>query len=226
MSACEEESAVPAHRAPQPLPPDPEPAQAHPLLDITLTPDKGGGILRREPSGRKKGPRQVRFDVDEEASGVEEAAALPGGLSAPRMHSSEALKQEVRVQARREFDAQSAVRTELVRSYRMKSSVESEASRALNVCREQNLYRGLVSVEPPSEHIQRLTARQRKAEPREPQVPSADGPDIFAFTDSADRFTETPYLSVEGLPPLTLKSHTRPPHTTFSMFHKLGEWAS
>lgn len=71
---------------------------------------------------------QVRFDVDEEALGVEEAA-LPGALSAPRMHSSEALKQEVRVQARREFDAQSAVRTELVRSYRVKSSVESEASR-------------------------------------------------------------------------------------------------
>lgn len=225
MSAWEEESAVPAHRAPQPLPLDPEPAQAHPLLDITLTPDKGGGILRREPSGRKKGPRQVRFDVDEEALGVEEAT-LPGALSAPRMHSSEALKQEVRVQARREFDAQSAVRTELVRSYRVKSSVESEASRALNVCREQNLYRGLVSVEPPSEHIQRLTARQRKAEPREPQVPAADGPDIFAFSAAADRFTETPYLSVEGLPPLTLKSHTRPPHTAFSMFHKLGEWAS
>ncbi|XP_077327077.1 protein phosphatase 1 regulatory subunit 35 isoform X2 [Lithobates pipiens] len=221
MSECEEESAVPAHRAPQPLPLDPEPAQAHPLLDITLTPDKGGGILRREPSGRKKGPRQVRFDVDEEASGVEETA-----LSAPRMHSSEALRQEVRVQARREFDAQSAVRTELVRSYRVKSSVESEASKALNVCREQNLYRGLVSVEPPSEHIQRLTARQRKAEPREPQVPVPDGPDIFAFSDAGDRFTETPYLSVEGLPPLALKSHTRPPHTAFSMFHKLGEWAS
>lgn len=61
---------------------------------------------------------------------------------------------------------------------------------------------------------------------RQPQVPAADGPDIFAFSAAADRFTETPYLSVEGLPPLTLKSHTRPPHTAFSMFHKLGEWAS
>ncbi|XP_018430683.1 PREDICTED: protein phosphatase 1 regulatory subunit 35, partial [Nanorana parkeri] len=206
MSACEEESAVPAHRAPQPVPLGPDLAQAHPLLDITLTPDKGGGILRREPSGRKKGPRQVRFDVDEEASGREEAA-----LAAPRMHSSEVLKQEVRVQARREFDAESAVQSELSRSYRVKRNVESEAFRALNVCREQNLYRGLVSVEPPSEHIQRLTARQRKSEHREPQVLAVDGPDIFAFSDAGERFTETPYLSVDGLPPLTLLPRTRPP---------------
>ncbi|CAI9571226.1 unnamed protein product [Staurois parvus] len=81
MSACEEDSAVPAHRAPQPLSLAPDLAQAHPLLDISLTPDKGGGILRREPSGRKKGPRQVRFDVDEEAS---EEAAFPGSLAAPQ----------------------------------------------------------------------------------------------------------------------------------------------
>ncbi|XP_072255322.1 protein phosphatase 1 regulatory subunit 35 isoform X2 [Pyxicephalus adspersus] len=223
MSACEEECAVPAHRAPQPLPLGPSVVKAHPLLDVSLTPDKGGGILRREPSERKKGPRQVRFDVSEEGR---EEAALPGVLAAPRIHSSAALKQEVRVHARREFDAESAVRNELGRSYRMKRSVESEASRALNVCREQSLYQGLVSVEPPSEQIQRLSARPRKAEHREPQVAPADGPDIFAFSDAAERFMETPYLSVEGLPPLTLLPRTRPPHTTFTMFHKLGEWAS
>ncbi|KAM5127016.1 protein phosphatase 1 regulatory subunit 35-like, partial [Mantella aurantiaca] len=167
----------------------------------------------------------VRFDVDEQASGREEAAP-PGALAAPRMHSSEILKQEVRVQARREFDAESAVQAELGRSYRVKRSVENQAYRALNMCREQNLYRGLVSVEPPSEHFQRLTARQRKTEHREAQGSSADGPDIFAFSDACERFTETPYLSVDGLPPLTLTPRTRPPHTTFTMFHKLGEWAS
>lgn len=214
--AGEEEVALPSLCAPQPLSLVPDPAEAHPLLDISLTPEKGGGILRRETAERRKGQRQVRFDVSDESS------VRP--LAAPRAHSSDVLRCEVRREAQQEFDAESAVRTELVRSFTVRRGVESEAARALNVCRVQSLYQGLVSVEPPAEQIQRLTARHRRPEHRE--APQIEGPDIFAFSDPCDRYTETPYLKVDGLPPLTLQPRSRPPLTVFDMFHKLEEWAS
>ncbi|KAG9461536.1 hypothetical protein GDO78_016480 [Eleutherodactylus coqui] len=95
---------------------------------------------------------------------------------------------------------------------------------ALNVCRVQNLYRGLVSVEPPLEQMRRLTARQRRSEHRE--APPTEGPDISVFSNPCERYTETPYLKVDGLPLLTLQPRVRPPHTVFNMFHKLEEWTS
>ncbi|XP_075703527.1 protein phosphatase 1 regulatory subunit 35 [Rhinoderma darwinii] len=214
--AGEEEIAVPAHGAPQPLTQVLHPAEAHPLLDISLTPEKASGILRRDTAERRKGPRQVRFDVGEDGP------CRP--LAAPRVHSSAALRTEVRREAQQAFDAESAVRAELVRSLSVRRGVESEAARALNMCRVQSLYQGLVSVEPPADHIQRLAARQRRPEHRE--APQIEGPDIFAFSDACERYTETPYLKAEGLPPLTLQPRSRPPNTVFDMFHRLGEWAS
>ncbi|XP_056409891.1 protein phosphatase 1 regulatory subunit 35 [Hyla sarda] len=214
MSLGGEEEVAP--RAPQPLTLRPDQTEAHPLLDVSLTPEKGGGILRRETAERRKGQRQVRFDVEEEGDGRPLAAA--------RVHSSAALQSEVRREAQQKFNAESAVRAELVRSFTVRRGVESEAARALNVCRVQSLYQGLVSVEPPTGQIQRLTARHRRNEHRE--TPPIEGPDIFAFSDPSDRYTETPYLSVDGQPTLTLQPRPRPPHTVFDMFHKLGEWAS
>ncbi|XP_044130020.1 protein phosphatase 1 regulatory subunit 35 [Bufo gargarizans] len=214
--AGEEEHTLPAHYVPQPLTPAPYQAEAHPLLDISLTPEKGGGILRRETAERRKGQRQVRFDVGDGGSGRP--------LAAPRVHSSAALRSEVRREAQQEFDPEMAVRTELLRSFTVRRGVESEAAKALNVCRVHNLYRGLVSVEPPAEQMQRLTARQRRPEHRE--VPHIEGPDVFAFSDPCERYTETPHLKVEGLPPLPLRPRSRPAHTVFDMFHKLGQWAS
>ncbi|KAM4747993.1 protein phosphatase 1 regulatory subunit 35 [Rhinophrynus dorsalis] len=221
----EEGDTIPANTAPQPLPLDLGLAESHPLLDISLTPDKGGGILRRESSERRQGRRQVRFDVSVESENRGgDLKPDDGPLESPRMHSSIALQQEVRREAEQDFNAERAVQNELGRSYRVRRSVESEAVRALNVSRAQNLYQGLVSVEPPAEQIQRLTERQRRAEHRE--LPQIEGPDLFAFSDSFERFTETPYLGVEGLPALSLLPRHRPSHTAFDMFHKLGEWAS
>ncbi|XP_069806261.1 protein phosphatase 1 regulatory subunit 35 [Dendropsophus ebraccatus] len=212
----EEEIARPAPCAPRPLTLQPDQAESHPLLDVSLTPEKGGGILRREAAERRKGQRQVRFDVEEEGDGRP--------LAAPRVHSSTALRNEVRREAQQEFNAENAVRAELVRSYTVRRGVESEAARALNVCRVQGLYQGLVNVEPPVEQMQRLTARLRRPEPRE--TPQIEGPDIFAFSDPCDRYIETPYLRVDGLPPLTLQPRPRPHHTVFDMFRNLEEWAS
>ncbi|XP_072000800.1 protein phosphatase 1 regulatory subunit 35 [Engystomops pustulosus] len=216
MSLGEDEAALPAPSAPRPAALVPDQAEAHPLLDVSLTPEKGGGILRRETAERRRGQRQVRFDVQDEGS------VRP--LAAPRVHSSAALRTEVRREAHKEFNAENAVRTELLRSFTVRRNVESEAAKALNVCRLQSLYQGLVSVEPPTEHIQRPTARQRRPEHRE--VLQIVGPDILAFADPSDRFTETPHLRTDGLPPLTLQLRSRPPRTVFDMFHKLEEWAA
>ncbi|XP_073507178.1 protein phosphatase 1 regulatory subunit 35 [Phyllobates terribilis] len=214
MSVSGEED--PTHCAPRPLAQAPDQAEAHPLLDVSLTPEKGGGILRRETAERRRGRRQVRFDVDDEDCGRP--------LAAPRVHSSVALRSEVRREAQQTFDAESAVRSELLRSFTVRRGVESKAARALNVCRVHSLYQGLVSVEPPSEQIQRLTARQRRSEHRE--APQIEGPDIFAFSDPCERYSEAPFLTADGLPPLTLRPQPRPPHTIFDMFQKLGEWTS
>ncbi|KAM9311385.1 protein phosphatase 1 regulatory subunit 35 [Gastrophryne carolinensis] len=222
--ACVEDGAVPCRQAPRPLELGPDIAEAHPLLDVSLTPDKGG-ILRREASQRRRRERQVRFDIGEDSAGKGEEPALPEALAAPTMHSSAALKQEVVAQKLRQFDAGSAVRSELGRSYKARRSVEGGATRALNVCRDQSLFQGLVSVEPPIDQLQRLTVQPRRTEPREVSA-VGDAPDISAFSDAIKRFTETPYLRAEGLPPLTLQPRPRPPAATFAMFNKLREWTS
>ncbi|KAG8428866.1 hypothetical protein GDO86_019101, partial [Hymenochirus boettgeri] len=168
----------------------------------------------------------VRFDVGEESvtNGNPQEVPSVQYLDTPRIHSTEPLKHQVQMEAEQEFDAKSAVQKELERSYRVRRSVESEAARALNVNRTRALYQGLMSVEPPAEHVQRLSERQRRVETKE--VAQMESPDLFAFSDLCERFTETPYLAVEGLTPLTLNPRPRPPHTAFDMFHKLEEWAS
>ncbi|KAM8972720.1 protein phosphatase 1 regulatory subunit 35 [Pelodytes ibericus] len=216
---CEVEGLLlPSSSVPQPLTSGLERTSPHPLLDISLTPDKGGGILRRKSSERRQGQRQVRFEVSDESK------PRSNDLESPRMHSSEALRLEVQRESVQAFNAERALRSRLDKSYRARRSVESQASRAVNVCRVQSLYQGLVSVEPPAEQIQILTKKQRQAEHR--QVNLSEGPDLFAFCNPSDHFTETPYLSVDGLPPLTLHPHSRPSHTSFNMFHKLREWTS
>ncbi|KAE8620766.1 hypothetical protein XENTR_v10010459 [Xenopus tropicalis] len=57
---ADEGEAVPCDFPPQPLALGlGGTAESHPLLDISLTPDKGGGILRRKSSERRQGQRQV-----------------------------------------------------------------------------------------------------------------------------------------------------------------------
>ncbi|XP_053320069.1 protein phosphatase 1 regulatory subunit 35 [Spea bombifrons] len=224
-----EDDLLPARSAPQPLCAGPGRTDSHPLLDISLTPDKGGGILRKDSSERRRGRRQVRFEVSNEPKpglrSVQHEGPSAGPLEVPRMHSSEVLRQEVRRESQQEFDAERAVQSELGRSYRARRSVESEAARALNVGRVHSLYQGLVSVEPPAEQIQRLTEKQRKPSDLK-QVTSSEGPDLSAFSGLCERFTETPYLGVEGLPPLAAAPRPRPSRCSFDMFHKLGQWAS
>ncbi|KAE8620761.1 hypothetical protein XENTR_v10010459 [Xenopus tropicalis] len=223
---ADEGEAVPCDFPPQPLALGlGGTAESHPLLDISLTPDKGGGILRRKSSERRQGQRQVRFVVSEEANGRSQEA---GGLQCPRMHSTAALKEQAELEAGQEFHADRAVQRELERSYRVRRSIESEAARALNVARAHSLYQGLLSVEPPAGQVQRLSERPRRAEPKEApqlQAPQLQAPDLSAFSHLCERFTETPCLTVEGPPPVVICPRPRPAHSVFDMYHKLNEWA-
>ncbi|XP_053572123.1 protein phosphatase 1 regulatory subunit 35 [Bombina bombina] len=215
--------------APQPLTLDPRLPDSHPLLDISLTPEKNAGILRRENSDHQRGQRQVRFNVTnhkEETMAPTIILPTPGLLEVPRKHSSIALEQEVQNEAEQKFDAMKAVQSELERSYRARRLVENKAAKALNMCRVHNLYQGLVSVEPPAEQIQKLAEKERQRRVECKEVTQIEGPDIFIFSQPSDIYTETPYLNVEGLPPLTLLPRTRPSRSTFDMHNKLREWSS
>ncbi|CAM5129513.1 unnamed protein product [Natator depressus] len=59
---------------------------------------------------------------------------------------------------------------------------------------------------------------------RRPQEPDPEGPDLLMFYEPLELFAETPYLGVEGLPPLRLQPHVRPPASAFLMFRKLQQW--
>lgn len=48
----------------------------------------------------------------------------------------------------------------------------------------------------------------------------------MAFYNPEELFTETPFLEVEGLPPLERKPRTRDPAATFLMYRKLRQWDS
>ncbi|OCT59631.1 protein phosphatase 1 regulatory subunit 35 [Xenopus laevis] len=223
---CEDDEgdAIPCNFVPQPLPLGVGGGtESHPLLDISLTPDKGGGILRRKSWERGQVQRQVRFVLSEESRSRGRSHELGVGLQCPRMHSTAGLKEQVQREVEQQFHADSAVQRELERSYRVRRSIESEAARALNVGRAQTLYQGLMSVEPPAEHVQRLSEKPRRVEAKE--APQLQAPDLSAFSHLCERFTETPYLTVEGPPPLTICPRPRPSHTAFDMYHKLKEWA-
>ncbi|XP_026550070.1 protein phosphatase 1 regulatory subunit 35, partial [Notechis scutatus] len=103
----------------------------------------------------------------------------------------------------------------------------------LNIPREQQLYRGLISLQVPADQVlssavqERLALVQYHPTPGDRKETAAEkGPDLMAFYRPGELFTETPSLEVGGLPPLKLQAQRRPTHTTFLMHRKLQQWAT
>ncbi|XP_050789331.1 protein phosphatase 1 regulatory subunit 35, partial [Gopherus flavomarginatus] len=164
--------------------------------------------------------------------GVAEAMTGFGGavedLAAPELHTSLALGEEVRAAAHQGFDAHRAAQELLATSFLTRCSVEGKAAAGMNIPREQQLYQGLVSLQVPAEEVlscalqEKLSLVRSQPEPR--REPAPEGPDLLMFYEPRELFAETPYLGVEGLPPLRLQPHVRPPASTFLMFRKLQQW--
>uniref|UniRef100_K7FIG8 Protein phosphatase 1 regulatory subunit 35 n=1 Tax=Pelodiscus sinensis TaxID=13735 RepID=K7FIG8_PELSI len=136
-------------------------------------------------------------------------------LAAPELHSSLALGREVQAAAHEAFDAHRAAQDLLATSFVVRCNVEEKAATAMNIPREQQLYQGLVSLQVPAEEVlscaiqEKLSLVQTQPEPR--KEPDLEGPDLLMFYEPLELFAETPYLSVEGLPPLRLQPPPHPP---------------
>ncbi|XP_039355754.1 protein phosphatase 1 regulatory subunit 35 [Mauremys reevesii] len=151
-----------------------------------------------------------------------------GDLAAPELHTSLALGEEVRVAAHQGFDAHRAAQELLGTSFLARCSVEGKAAAGMNIPREQQLYQGLVSLQVPAEEVLSCALQEKlslvRSQPEPHREPAPEGPDLLMFYEPRELFAETPYLGVEGLPPLRLQPHVRPPASAFLMFRKLQQW--
>ncbi|XP_067325766.1 protein phosphatase 1 regulatory subunit 35 [Anolis sagrei] len=161
-----------------------------------------------------------------------EPEAMPqlgfGLLAAPIPHSSLALGAEVQAARTEGFDAQQAAEELVQRSFGVRCALEAKAGEGVNIPREQRLYQGLVSLEVPTEELLNAAVQEKMAliphRPERKQERPCEGPDLLAFFNPGELFTETPFLEVEGLPALRLQPRTRDPSTTFAMDRKLRQW--
>ncbi|XP_043393541.1 protein phosphatase 1 regulatory subunit 35 isoform X4 [Chelonia mydas] len=151
-----------------------------------------------------------------------------GDLAAPQLLTSLALGEEVQAAARRGFDAHRAAQELLATSFLARCSVEGKAAAGMNIPREQQLYQGLVSLQVPAEEVLSSALQEKlslvRSQPEPHREPDPEGPDLLMFYEPLELFAETPYLGVEGLPPLRLQPHVRPPASAFLMFRKLQQW--
>uniref|UniRef100_A0A8C8RIP9 Protein phosphatase 1 regulatory subunit 35 n=1 Tax=Pelusios castaneus TaxID=367368 RepID=A0A8C8RIP9_9SAUR len=224
---------VPAAGPPVPLPPAAR-QRPRPTPDLALSPSPAriNGILRRRGAGGQAARRQVRGPgwgrggLSVLRGGDQ---SLPSSLAVPELHTSLALAEEGRAAARQDFDSQRATQELLATSFLARCSVENKAATGMNIPREQPLYQGLVSLQVPVEEVlssalqEKLALVRTQPEPRKVRVPGM-APDLLMFYEPSELFAETPYLGVEGLPPLRLQPHGRPPTAAFLMFRKLQQW--
>ncbi|XP_034292488.1 protein phosphatase 1 regulatory subunit 35 [Pantherophis guttatus] len=154
----------------------------------------------------------------------------PNQLGAPLPHSSLALGAEVRATRQQAFDARQAAEQLVRRSFVARCAAEARVGEGLNIPREQQLYRGLISLQVPADEVLSSAVQGRLAlvqyQPGDRKEAAGEGPDLMAFYRPRELFTETPFLEVGGLPPLKLQAQRRHPATTFLMYRKLQQWAS
>nr|XP_028558256.1 protein phosphatase 1 regulatory subunit 35 isoform X1 [Podarcis muralis] len=179
--------------------------------------------LAREPSLSPAGE-------EKEEEGEEGSCPPRNPLAGPVPHSTLALVAEVHAVREQGFNARQAAEQLVQRSFVARCAVEARAGEGMNIRREQQLYQGLVSLEVPEVELlssavqEKLALVRTRPEPRKEL--DCTGPDLLAFYDPEQLFTESPFLEVEGLPPLKLQPRTRDPATTFFMYRKLRQWDS
>ncbi|XP_032092717.1 protein phosphatase 1 regulatory subunit 35 [Thamnophis elegans] len=229
---------LPCAAAPTPRPPPSPCCRPDPAVALSPEPSGGGGgigILRRGEQ-EKPGPRHVHFRIAEPAAEEKEPRGAPARsrsppaphqLGAPLPHSSLALGAEVRATRQQAFDARQAAEQLVQRSFVARCAAEARVGEGLNIPREQQLYRGLISLQVPAEEV--LSSARRpllQYQPGERKEAAGEGPDLMTFYRPRELFTETPFLEVGGLPPMKLQAQRRHPATTFLMYRKLQQWAS
>ncbi|XP_074924060.1 protein phosphatase 1 regulatory subunit 35-like [Chelonoidis abingdonii] len=99
----------------------------------------------------------------------------------------------------------------LAMSFLTHCSVEGKEAAGLNIPRAQQLYQGLVSLQVPAEVVLSCALQEKlslvRSQPEPSREPALEGLDLLMFYEPQELFVETPYLGVEGLPPLRLQPH-------------------
>ncbi|XP_063159210.1 protein phosphatase 1 regulatory subunit 35 [Candoia aspera] len=151
-------------------------------------------------------------------------------LGTPVPHGSLALGAEVQAAREQAFDARQAAEDLIQHSFVARCAVEAHVGEGLNIPRDQQLYQGLISLQVPADELLSSAVQEKLAlvqhHPGGRKEVAGTGPDLMAFYRPEQLFTETPFLEVEGLPPLKLQAQRRDPATTFLMYRKLQQWAS
>ncbi|XP_060710595.1 protein phosphatase 1 regulatory subunit 35 isoform X1 [Hemiscyllium ocellatum] len=185
---------------------------------------KTRAVKAARPSRACKPPRQGGL-----LGGTEDHGAPP--LAIPEYNTTLALGQELQQLRKAGFDAKKAAAEQLKRSSVTRNCVEGKVSEGLNVPKDQQRYKGLVSLEVPVDEVLSVAAQEKMllVKPRpesKKQVTEMEAPDLMMFYDPLELLTETPYLSVEGLPDLKVQPQPKPAASSFDLFRKLKQWES
>ncbi|XP_048380175.2 protein phosphatase 1 regulatory subunit 35 isoform X2 [Stegostoma tigrinum] len=160
---------------------------------------KTRAVKAARPSKASKPPRQGGL-----LGGAEDHGAPP--LATPEYNTTLALGQELQRLREAGFDAKKAATEQLKRSSVTRNCIEGKVAEGLNVPKDQQRYKGLVSLEVPVDEVLSVAAQEKmllvKPRPESKKVTEMEAPDLMMFYDPLELLSETPYLSVEGLPVL------------------------
>ncbi|XP_039603068.1 protein phosphatase 1 regulatory subunit 35 isoform X2 [Polypterus senegalus] len=150
-------------------------------------------------------------------------------LHNPVLNTTLALGEELKCVSELGFDSKKAVQEHLKKSSVTRNAVEGRITEALNIPREQHMFRALVSVTVPADQVLNNAEREKmsmvppyRSESRKP-VPT-ESPDLMTFYNPTELLTETPYIPREGLPPLKTVTRHRPSNTVFDLYRKKKQW--
>ncbi|GCB79420.1 hypothetical protein scyTo_0021293 [Scyliorhinus torazame] len=194
---------------------------------IFSTDRKDEGPAHRDP-WKAKAARPARLNKQPRQR------ALLGGagdrpLATPEYNTTLALGQELQQLREVGFDAKRAAAERLKRSSVTRQSVEGKVAEGLNVPKDLQRYKGLVSLEVPVDEVLSVAVQEkmllvRPKAANKKQSEGMDAPDLMIFYDPLELLTETPYLSVDGLPPLKVQAQPKPPTSSFDLYRKLKQW--
>ncbi|XP_067828176.1 protein phosphatase 1 regulatory subunit 35 [Heptranchias perlo] len=229
-----EQAASPVNPAPQL---DPEAGESN---DRTLTnpssifsSDRQGKGLAHSASWKN---RQVKAVGPNKAckpprQGVLLDGADPHGdrpLATPEYNTTLALGQELQQLKEAGFDAKRAAADQLKRSSVTRQCVEGKVAEGLNVPKDLQRYRGLVSLEVPVDKVLSTAAQEKmmlvKPRAENKKVVGTEAPDLMMMYVPSELLTEIPHLTVEGLPALKLQARPKPATSPFDLYRKLKQW--
>ncbi|KAJ6654869.1 hypothetical protein lerEdw1_006340 [Lerista edwardsae] len=184
---------------------------------------------RQEAEGRPHVAAALKTEPGGGAAAGPGSQLPPSPLGTPAPHSTLALGVEAQALREQGFDARQAAEELVQRSFVARCAVEARVGEGLNIPRDQQLYQDLVSLQVPAEELLSSAVQERLALVRphqeaRKQEPDCTGPDLLAFYNPQELFTETPFLEVEGLAPLKLRPRPRDLAHTFLMYRNLRQW--